>query len=141
MTEGGSGWALGLHNPRTLARVCLGLEKKIMMCSKTLGVIVVTSSLFAAACAVAPKTTGQRTGLKIDADNTVAQMTAEDPSLRPLISQAAGYVVFPSVGQGGALVGGAAGKGVLYEHGQFVGYADLSQVSVGAQLGGQNTRS
>jgi lipid-binding SYLF domain-containing protein len=107
-----------------------------MMRSKKFGVLVVMSGLFAA-CAVAPKTAGQRAGLKIDADNTITQMTRQDPSLGPVLNQAAGYVVFPSVGQGGALVGGAGGKGVLYERGQPIGYADLRQVSVGAELGGQ----
>jgi hypothetical protein len=34
-------------------------------------------------------------------------------------------------------VGGAYGKGILYERGVAVGYCDLSQATVGAQLGGQ----
>jgi lipid-binding SYLF domain-containing protein len=64
-------------------------------------------------------------------------MVAADPSLRPVLDQAAGYVVFPDVRQGGFVVGGASGKGVLYERGQPVGFAELSQASVGAQVGGQ----
>jgi lipid-binding SYLF domain-containing protein len=45
--------------------------------------------------------------------------------------------VFPTVGKGAVGVGGAYGKGVLYENGTPVGYCDLSQASIGLQLGGQ----
>ena len=34
-------------------------------------------------------------------------------------------------------VGGAYGKGILYQDGRQVGYCDLSQGSIGFQLGGQ----
>jgi lipid-binding SYLF domain-containing protein len=93
--------------------------------------------LVVAACASAPKTTAQRSELKDDADQALAMMIAADPSLRPVLDSAAGYVIFPEVKQGGFVVGGASGKGVLYERGRFVGYAELSQASVGAQVGGQ----
>ena len=64
-------------------------------------------------------------------------MTREDPSLQRFLDKAYGYAVFPSVGKGGAGVGGAYGRGVVFDHGQPVGYSDLSQVTVGFQLGGQ----
>jgi lipid-binding SYLF domain-containing protein len=34
-------------------------------------------------------------------------------------------------------VGGAYGRGVVYEQGRHVGYSDLSQASLGLQAGGQ----
>jgi lipid-binding SYLF domain-containing protein len=46
-------------------------------------------------------------------------------------------VIFPNVGKGAWIVGGAYGRGVVYEQGQFVGYADISQATVGLQAGGQ----
>jgi lipid-binding SYLF domain-containing protein len=48
-----------------------------------------------------------------------------------------GYAVFPSVGQGGLVVGGAYGKGRVYEHDQYVGDTSMTQVSLGAQAGGR----
>jgi lipid-binding SYLF domain-containing protein len=48
-----------------------------------------------------------------------------------------GYAVFPSVGKGAAGVGGAYGKGVVYERGRVVGFCDMTQATVGAQLGAQ----
>jgi lipid-binding SYLF domain-containing protein len=48
-----------------------------------------------------------------------------------------GYAVFPNIGKGGFVVGGARGKGRVFEHGQHVGNATVTQLSVGFQAGGQ----
>ena len=48
-----------------------------------------------------------------------------------------GYAVFPTIGKGGVGVGGAFGKGRVYEKGKYVGDASMTQVTVGFQLGGQ----
>jgi len=48
-----------------------------------------------------------------------------------------GYVVFPTVGKGGLVVGGAYGTGHVYAQGKYTGEASLTQVSVGFQAGGQ----
>jgi lipid-binding SYLF domain-containing protein len=48
-----------------------------------------------------------------------------------------GYALFPTVGEGAFVVGGAGGKGGVFVHGKQVGEATLAQVSVGAQAGGQ----
>jgi len=48
-----------------------------------------------------------------------------------------GYAVFPTIGKGGLVVGGAYGKGRVYAHGRPVGDVSMTQVSVGLQLGGQ----
>jgi lipid-binding SYLF domain-containing protein len=48
-----------------------------------------------------------------------------------------GYAVFPTIGQGGFVVGGAHGKGHVYEHGKFVGDTSMTQLSVGLQAGAQ----
>lgn len=48
-----------------------------------------------------------------------------------------GYAIFPTIGEGGFVVGAAGGKGQVFVHGQPVGEATLAQVSVGFQAGGQ----
>ena len=48
-----------------------------------------------------------------------------------------GYAVFPTIGKGAFVVGGAYGKGHVYERGKYVGDTSLAQVSVGFQAGGQ----
>jgi lipid-binding SYLF domain-containing protein len=48
-----------------------------------------------------------------------------------------GYAVFPTIGKGGFVVGGAHGKGRVYAQGAYVGDTAMTQLTVGAQLGGQ----
>jgi lipid-binding SYLF domain-containing protein len=48
-----------------------------------------------------------------------------------------GYAVFPTVGKAGFVVGGAHGKGQVFEQGNYVGDAKVSKLSVGFQAGGQ----
>lgn len=89
------------------------------------------------ACETAPKTRGEQLVLEDDARQTVQRYKDKDPGIKQFFDGAAGYAVFPKVGKGAVGVGGAYGKGVLYEQGKMVGYCDLSQGSVGFQLGGQ----
>jgi lipid-binding SYLF domain-containing protein len=49
-----------------------------------------------------------------------------------------GYAVFPTIGKGGFVVGGAHGKGRVFgREGAYVGDSSMTQVTIGAQLGGQ----
>ena len=72
-----------------------------------------------------------------EAQNTIKQFKRDDPGLKKFFDTAQGYVVFPAVGKGGFIVGGARGDGVVYEKGKVIGYATLTQGTVGAQIGGQ----
>jgi len=64
-------------------------------------------------------------------------MDRVDPGLEALARKGHGYAVFPEVAKGGLVFGGAYGRGVVYEQGTHIGYADLSQASFGLQMGGQ----
>lgn len=48
-----------------------------------------------------------------------------------------GYAVFPTVGEGGFVVGAALGKGHVYVHGKWTGESTMTQVSAGFQAGGK----
>jgi lipid-binding SYLF domain-containing protein len=48
-----------------------------------------------------------------------------------------GYAVFPTIGKGGLVVGGARGTGRVYQKGKYVGDTSMTQLSVGFQAGGQ----
>ncbi|MEO6575770.1 MAG: lipid-binding SYLF domain-containing protein, partial [Polyangiaceae bacterium] len=73
-----------------------------------------------------------------ESQQLIANFKQTDPGLDRFIKSSAGYVVFPSVGKGGLIVGGAHGTGVLFENGKSIGRAALNQVTVGAQVGGQS---
>ena len=66
------------------------------------------------------------------------QMRTADPALGALVQRGHGYALFPDAGKAGLGVGGAYGRGVVYERGQHIGYSDLTQGTVGAQVGGQS---
>ncbi len=89
------------------------------------------------ACAGTPKTASERDTAYRQADATLASMRTKDPSLDPVLRSAAGYAVFPSVGKGGFIAGAAHGRGVLYEGGVPTGFVELTQGSLGAQIGAQ----
>ena len=52
-------------------------------------------------------------------------------------SRSYAYAVFPTIGKGGFVVGGAHGKGRVYVQGEYAGNTAVTQLSVGWQLGGQ----
>ena len=100
--------------------------------SKTLAALLVAASFLA-------------TNLKADdvqslqkeAQQAVSDFLRADPGIKDFMTRSSGYAVFPNVGKGGLIVGGAHGKGVVYEKGMLVGEAKLTQASIGAQAGGQ----
>jgi len=100
-------------------------------------VIVLAATLLLVGCSTTPKSAGDRMSLEMKAQDTVSQVKQKDPSLDKFFSTAAGYAVFPTVGKGAIGVGGAYGRGMLYEGGQQVGYCTLTQASIGLALGGQ----
>ncbi|MBS1117797.1 MAG: hypothetical protein H6Q90_25 [Deltaproteobacteria bacterium] len=89
-------------------------------------------------CATAPQSAGARQSLKERADATINEMIARDPGIRNVLNVSLAYAVFPDVGKGGLIVGGAFGRGVLYEHGRMTGYVKIEQASLGAQIGAQS---
>ncbi|WP_168191340.1 MULTISPECIES: lipid-binding SYLF domain-containing protein [Antarcticibacterium] len=72
-----------------------------------------------------------------EAKNVISQM---NPNAARLFDSAVGYAIFPNVGKGAYILGGAAGNGVVYENGERVGFAELRQLDIGLQIGGQAFR-
>jgi lipid-binding SYLF domain-containing protein len=72
-----------------------------------------------------------------DVQRAVEAFESADSGMKKLFTGAQGYVVFPNVGKGGFVIGGAHGNGLVYEKGKLVGRASLTAVTVGAQIGGQ----
>lgn len=93
--------------------------------------------VFSTGCSTAPKDS-KKDELSEAVDATTKRVTALDPSLKNRMDSAHAYVIFPTVGKGGVIVGGAYGRGEVFEKGVMVGWADISQATIGAQLGGQS---
>lgn len=89
-------------------------------------------------CETAPSTPEGKAELRSQSAESLRQAEANDPSFAAMIRKSAGYAVFPSIGKGAVGIGGAYGKGDLYENGVLVGYCDMTQGTIGFQLGGQS---
>ena len=99
---------------------------------------IAAATVFAiTACMTAPQSTGGKIDIRQKAEVALAKAQAADPTLNLLVRDSYGYAVFPSVAKGGVGLGGAYGQGVLYQRGVFMGYCDMTQASIGFQLGGQ----
>jgi lipid-binding SYLF domain-containing protein len=72
-----------------------------------------------------------------DVPPVIEKFKAKDPGMAKIFADAVGYVVFPTVGKGGIGLGGARGKGWVYEGGKIIGKSTLTQVTFGFQFGGQ----
>jgi lipid-binding SYLF domain-containing protein len=112
------------------------MKRSLFMLSLLAGIAMVSS-----ACQTAPKTEGGKASLRHEAEVAIAAFKQSDPSLKDnFFDRAYGWAVFPSVGKGAVGVGGAYGKGVVYDQGKLAGYCDLTQGTIGLQLGGQAYR-
>jgi lipid-binding SYLF domain-containing protein len=76
--------------------------------------------------------------LGTEADKAIQVLQTTDSGLKSYFNSAAGYAVFPSVGKGGLFFGAEHGNGVVYEKGKRIGEATLTEINVGAQVGGQS---
>jgi lipid-binding SYLF domain-containing protein len=73
----------------------------------------------------------------LDADCKATITRGKGHGVGKWLDTAHGYVVFPEVGKAGFIVGGAHGKGQVYEQGKHVGFATIKQGTVGLQIGAQ----
>jgi lipid-binding SYLF domain-containing protein len=69
--------------------------------------------------------------------DSIALFKSDSKTITKLFETAYGYAVLPSVGKGAVGIGGAHGEGQVFEKGSLIGNCKMSQVTIGAQLGGQ----
>jgi len=99
-----------------------------------------TWAVLSAIAAVSVSTQAAETeteNLRNETQQAIASFKKTDSTLTKFFDDSAGYVVFPNVGKGGLVVGGAHGKGLVYEKNNLIGQATMTQASIGAQAGGQ----
>lgn len=65
------------------------------------------------------------------------QTFKDSPQVRPFFDTAYAYAVFPTIGKGGVILGGAYGKGQVYRNNDIIGAVELIKMSIGWQAGGQ----
>ena len=102
---------------------------------KTLKTIMAVCILFITIGASAQSEKDKK--IMADAVKAKATLITTDVGLQKYFKNASGYVIFPNVGKGGLIIGGASGNGVVYANGIAVGMADLKKLNIGLQAGGQ----
>src|SRR5687768_1319591 len=83
-----------------------------------------------------PNTATRPATIREEVKATLKRLKAKDPGLRELLKDAYGYAVFPSVGKAALVVGGAYGRGAVFEQGKLIGFATIGQTTLGVQVGG-----
>lgn len=72
-----------------------------------------------------------------NANNIIISYVEKDPELETFFDKAYGYAVFPTIGKGAIGIGGAHGRGTVFEQGNPVGKTSMTQITIGLQFGGQ----
>jgi lipid-binding SYLF domain-containing protein len=99
--------------------------------------ITLTTSLLVGCTTTAPTTTAERDDLVQKAQAERDGWNKVDPGVEALAKKSHGVALFPEISKGGLGFGGAYGRGVVYERGQHIGFADIAEGTIGLQLGGQ----
>lgn len=100
---------------------------------------IIPAALLLSACGSIsnPGSTADRELLNSRVQAALADFRAADPTLQDLMMKAHAYAIFPQIVSAAVGIGGAHGDGEVYQAGRLIGYADVSQANIGAQLGGQ----
>jgi lipid-binding SYLF domain-containing protein len=111
---------------------------------KKISRLIMVLFLLAAVNSIMPQTQAQaqtkQEKLITNSKEAKAAFIKTDKLMASLFKDSYAYVIFPSIGKGGMGIGGATGNGVVYEKNEMVGTANMIQVSIGFQFGGQAYR-
>lgn len=110
--------------------------KKYKVISLVAVLLIFTAGAFTNALHAQSKTTK----MVAESKEAKAAFIKTDALMDNLFDKSYGYVIFPNIGKGGLIAGGAGGKGTVYQKGKAIGSAKMVQVTVGLQAGGQAYR-
>ncbi len=105
-----------------------------------LSVLGLCLMILSAGCSTAPKKPMSKAVLSAEAKEAIAIFKEKDPEIEQFFDKSYGYAVLPKVFKGAIGIGGAYGKGEVYEQGEMVGHCSMSQATLGLSLGGEYFR-
>jgi lipid-binding SYLF domain-containing protein len=91
-------------------------------------------------CSTVPQTEEKKEVLTAEVNNAIALFNAKDPGISRFFEQSYGYAVLPKVFKGGFWLGGAGGRGEVFEQKKMIGYCRMSQATLGFTFGGEYFR-
>ena len=113
------------------------MKKNLLHLTLTSALVFIFSSMWTSSAGQTDKKDKQ---LVEDTKKGVKDFIHTDSLMKQLFSNSYGYVLFPNVGKGAIGIGGASGGGIVYEKGAILGKAQMTQVTIGFQAGGQAYR-
>ena len=72
-----------------------------------------------------------------ETEKAIKRLYESNPTIQQHFYDAHGFVVYPVITKGGLGIGGAGGKGLVFEDYKVIGGASLAQATLGLQAGGQ----
>lgn len=111
---------------------------KTFMC--VICTVAASGILATGGCSTVPKNGEALDVLSAEVDQAVAVFKNKDPEIQRFFDESYGYAVFPKVIKGAFWVGGAFGRGEVYEQNSLAGYSSLSQATLGFSFGGEYFR-
>jgi len=75
--------------------------------------------------------------LQNDVKDAIKHFVDGNPELEAHFHKAYGFAVFPKITKGGLGIGGAGGKGLVFDNKTVIGESKLAQATFGLQAGGQ----
>lgn len=111
------------------------MKKRTWICLSPVLVLLLTG------CSATPQKAAAREDLSADVKEAIAHFRSKDPSIQSFFDNAAGYAVLPKVYKGAFWIGGAYGKGQVFNRqGAMLGYCDMKQATIGFSFGGEYFR-
>ncbi len=77
------------------------------------------------------------TKLANETEEAIKELYKSNPTIQQHFYDAYGFAVYPKITKGGLGIGGAGGKGLVFENYKVIGGASLAQATLGLQAGGQ----
>lgn len=72
-----------------------------------------------------------------ETEKAIKALYASNPTIQKHFYDAHAFAVYPVITKGGLGIGGAGGKGLVFENYKVIGGATLAQATIGLQAGGQ----
>ena len=72
-----------------------------------------------------------------ETEKAIITLYQSNPTIKQHFYDAHGFAVYPVITKGGLGIGGAGGKGLVFENYKVIGGASLAQATLGLQAGGQ----
>ena len=123
-----------------MSAVFMGTKERSSIMKIKLAVLGLCMAIVLAGCETVPERGESRNVLSAQVTEAVAIFKDKDPEIKQFFDKSWGYAVLPKVFKGAIWVGGAYGKGEVYEKGKMAGYCDMKQATLGFSLGGEYFR-